>query len=78
MANPYRDKDTGQYTTKEAFEEQQRSLQGVNSEKAKGLEMDKEMRDIYRSINAELQEELEYKKRANEFDDGGRCSTIFS
>ena len=71
MANPYRDKDTGQFTTKEAFEEQQRSLQGVNSEKAKSLEMDKEMRDVYRSINDILQEELEYKKKANEFDEEG-------
>lgn len=71
MANPYRDKDTGQYTTKEAWEKQQGAIQKVNAEKAKGLEMDKEMRDIYRSINAEIQEELEWKRKANEFDAEG-------
>ena len=30
-----------------------------NAEKAKSLEMDKEMRDVYRSINEEIQEELD-------------------
>ena len=53
------------------FEQEANFTTMRNAEKAKSLAMDKEMRDVYRSINEEIQEELEYHKQIKIFNEEG-------
>ena len=53
------------------FEQEANFMTMKNAEKAKSLAMDKEMRDVYRSINEEIQEELEYHKQIKIFNEEG-------